>query len=362
MLMILQSLVGQLRHYLPAVAFLGGFVWDAMTIGRKVSFFDLWLLLSYLLVAAGLLWWIGHRHEKLRYQLDASHLPTTPPSERPLQARIPFLLLQFLFGGLLSALCIFYFKSANHLLAWLLTLLLAFVLVANEWLDDYYHQFTLTWTLFGLCAMLLLNFLLPFVVGSIAAIWFYFSTFIGALFTHWLRKKTPACPGNGAYVWGLAFLLMLAYPLDVIPPVPLVKQDVQVGLMLERGEGTYQIRLLKAPWWEFWHRVDPRIAITHGDRLYCVSSVFAPKGLHTRLIHHWQFKDKNNRWSTRSRIGFTLSGGRDNGFRGYSYKQNLQMGDWRVILETESGRTLATHTFRVINTPMDESRWIYYQF
>lgn len=362
MIQFLKHGVQRLRDFLPALAFLGGFVWDALTIGRKVSYLDLWLLFAYLLVAAGLLWWIGHRHEVLRYKLDATHTPNTPPSERPLRARIPFLLLQFLFGGLLSALCIFYFKSANHTLAWLLTLLLAFVLVANEWMDDFYHQFTLTWTLFGLCAMLLLNFLLPYMLGSIASVWFYLSTLLGAGATHFLRTHTPGVPGRIAGVWGMALLLMLAYPLDVIPPVPLVKQDIQVGLFLQRGEGDYQLRVVKAPWWAFWHAVEARVPVERGDRLYCVSAVFAPKGLHARLIHHWQYYDPHQGWQSRSRIGFTLSGGRDNGFRGYSYKQNIQAGEWRVILETEGGRTLGTHHFQVTTSPVDEGQWMVYRF
>jgi Protein of unknown function (DUF2914) len=332
------------KTYLPAIAFFGGFLWDALTIGKQVGFVDLWMLFGYLLAAAAILWWLGHRHANT----EPADWAELPPSQRPLKARMPFLLLQFLFGSLFSALFILYFKSANHLLAWLLTLCLAGLLVANEYLDDEYHRFTLTWALLGLCAMLLLNFLVPFIVGSIAWFWFYFSTALGAWSTHILRKKTPQCPGRAWPVWCIAALLAVAYPLDIIPPVPLVKRDIQVGLDFKKAEGEYQITLEKVPWWDFFHSVDDVIHVPAGERLYCVSSVFAPRGLNTRLYHHWLFYDVKQGWITRSRVGFGLSGGRNHGFRGYTYKSNLQAGTWKVNIETESGRTLAIHDFEVV--------------
>jgi hypothetical protein len=48
-----------------------------------------------------------------------------------------------------------------------------------------------------------------------------------------------------------------------------------------------------------------------------------------------------------------LAGGRENGFRGYTYKQGLQAGDWRVSVETENNKTVAVHEFSValVQTP-----------
>lgn len=352
----------KLKDYFPVIAFFGGFLWDALTIGRKVAYSDLWTLFAFLVSSAIILWWLGHRHEKLSIDEAQAHVPHLPPSEREWKDRIPFLLLQFLFGGLFSALFILYFKSANHLLAWFLAIVLGGLLVANEYLDDKYHRFTLTWALFGLCAMLLLNFLLPFIVGSIAWGWFYLSTFAGAALTHYLRVKTPGCPGRASPVWVIALVLALAYPLDIIPPVPLVKRDVQVGLNLDKSSGDYKITLEKSAWWVFWRNVDNELHLPEGAKLYCVSSVFAPRGLSARLYHRWQFHDDKRGWVTTSRIGFSLSGGRDNGFRGYTYKQNVQAGEWRVSVETESGRTVAIHTFTVLTGEPSAERSMEYIF
>lgn len=347
----MKTRLAHLRAYLPVIAFFGGFLWDALTVGRSVAPSDLWILSGYLAGAAGILWWLGHRRHALavaRFE-EVAQTTTPPASFRSIWwERAPLLLLQFLFGGLFSALFILYFKSSSHLTAVFWSLGLGGLLVANEFIDDKYHRFTLTWALFGLCAMLLFNFLLPFMVGSIGMVWFYLSTLAGAGFTHWLRKKTPGCPGRAAPVWIIAALLAVAYPLDIIPPVPLVKRDIQVGRNFARVANEYRLTLEKAPWWVFWRGVSHEVHLAPGERLYCVSSVFAPGGLSTRLYHRWEHYEAMRGWVTVSRMGFGLFGGRDGGFRGYTYKQDVAPGEWKVHVETESGRTVVVHAFSVV--------------
>ncbi|HNH90518.1 MAG TPA: DUF2914 domain-containing protein, partial [Thiobacillaceae bacterium] len=132
-----------LKRALPAVAFFGGFLWDALTLGRSVGPLDLWILAGYLAGAGGLLWFLGKRQLVLA---TAPAAPTEPGAEAPWWRESgPYFLLQFLFGGLFSALFIFYFKSSSHFLAFLWALGLGGLLVANEFLEDRYRRFTLTW-------------------------------------------------------------------------------------------------------------------------------------------------------------------------------------------------------------------------
>lgn len=342
--------LAHLRTYLSVIAFFGGFLWDALTVGFSVTSADLWILSGYLVGAAGILWWLGHRSHALAAIAPDAGAEIAVPSDSSLtiwRERAPFLLLQFLFGGLFSVLFILYFQSSSHLTAVVWSLGLGGLLIANEFIDDRYHRFTLTWALFGLCAMLLFNFLLPFLVGSIGMVWFYLSTLAGAGLTHWLRKKTPGCPGRAAPVWIIAGLLAVAYPLDLIPPVPLVKRDIQVGRNFVHTAAEYRLTLEKAPWWVFWRELSTEVHLAPGERLYCVSSVFAPRGLRTRLYHRWEHYDPFRGWQTVSRVGFGLFGGRDGGFRGYTYKENVAAGEWRVHVETESGHTVVVHAFSV---------------
>jgi len=357
----IKSHARKLADFFPAIFFFGGFLWDALTIGRNVAASDLTIFAAYLLIAAIILYTISRPSYILANSLQQiEKLPDWLPTwlknaivklyKRLHYPNLPYFLLQFIYGNLLSALFILYFKSANHWLAWFMALILGVMLVANEYLEDEYKQFTLSWALFGFCAMLLFNFALPFLIGSIHAIWFYLSTLLGAGFAYWLYKKTPEHFGSITPVWVIAAALMLAYAVDMIPPVPLVKREIAVGYALNKIDGNYQLTQQAAPWWVFWRDTSNDLQVGAGQRVYCFSSVFAPRGLKTKLYHRWQYDDEKNGWQTVSRAGFSLSGGRDGGFRGYTYKQGLQAGDWKVSVETENEKTVTVITFHVQNS------------
>jgi hypothetical protein len=336
-----------LKKLLPAAAFFGGFLWDALTIGRQINPLDLWILTGYLFAAGLILFWMGHKSHFNPLATEAEGINCKLSSDW--QRNAPTFILQFLFGSLFSCLFILYFKSANHLLALFWSLSLGLLLVANEYIDHHYNRFTLTWALFGLCTILVFNFILPFVLGSVYAIWFYLSTFVGALLTHYLRKKTPGCPGRAWPVWVIAGTLTVAYLLDFIPPVPLVKRDIQIGLELKKQNGDMQLMQEDKPWYKPWRLLSNDLHVPAGQPVYCVSAVFAPEGISTTLYHRWELFDEKQGWETKSRIGFNLSGGRNGGFRGYTYKRNIQPGEWRIKVETENKRTLTVYQFTLYN-------------
>lgn len=334
--------IRSLSDFLPAVFFVAGFVWDTLTIGRNVAVLDLWIFSGYLSCAALILYLIGRPQP-----IADGEGRLFAAFKRIYTPRLPYFLLQFLFGSLFSALFILYFKSSSHWLSWIMSAVLAAVLVANEFLESEYKRFTLSWSMFGLCAMLLFNFALPFVLGSINPIWFYLSTLLGAGFAFWLYKKTPNQLGSIKPVAAIAALLMFAYAVDMIPPVPLVKRDVMMAYELDKVDGKYRLSQEQPRWWMLWYKASNDLEMVEGQRVYCFSSIFAPPGLKTRLYHRWQHYNKKQGWVTQSRIGFDISGGRYAGFRGYTYKNNLAEGEWRVSVETENEKTITVHHFTV---------------
>ena len=90
-----------LQRLFPPLAFFGGFVWDALTIGQRVKPLDLWLLGVFLLAAGTLILWLARREANGR----------VAPVGAGWRGRVasgvwqaPYLLLQFFFGGIFSAL------------------------------------------------------------------------------------------------------------------------------------------------------------------------------------------------------------------------------------------------------------------
>ena len=84
-------------------------------------------------------------------------------------------------------------------------------------------------------------------------------------------------------------------------------------------------------------------------------SVFAPAGISVPIVHRWEFFNASaNEWQTATRVVFPLTGGRDDGFRGFSEKVALTPGKWRCSVETERGALIGRRTFEAVKTPPGE--------
>jgi len=335
-----------LRRLYTLAAFLGGFVWDALTIGQRVRDIDLWRLGGFLLGACVLVLWLARR--------DAiDRVPSAAESDlrgsiADLVWQAPNLLLQFFFGGIFSALFIFYFKSSGHLGTWLSTVVLGVLLVGNVFASKRYgRHFTLTWLLLALNAILLFNFALPHAVGSLNPWCFYVSTGTGILLAHLFWRLAPGHPGRILPSWVLAVVLLLAWELDMIAPVPLVKQAVAVGHEFTQEDGRFLLQVEQAPSWQFWRDQSPVAHIAEGEKLYGVSAVYAPLGVAAALEHRWEVHESDG-WRVAYRRTFQSTGGRERGFRGYSWVLNPLPGEWRFIVATQDGRTIGMVPLNVV--------------
>lgn len=356
----------------PAVAFFGGFLWDAITLGRSIQSLDLWILTGYLFAAAGILIWMGRRGAMHGHAAKAagSAGSAQPGEAAPLGAHAsaaetgpapsawakilvwarddgPAFALQFLFGSIFSALVICYFLSSSYLPGFLLVVALVALLVLNEFLESHYHRFTLTWTLFGVCAILVFNFTLPHVVHSIHPFWFYASTAAGVWLGYAVKAFSPKAKGSLWPLLAAAGALVLLFLCNAIPPVPLVKKNMVICRNLEHVEGVYTAEMERPPFYAFWRNSDALVRQRNGEKVFCFTSIFLPPGIQCTLYHRWSHYDpRKKEWEEGNRIGFPISGGRKDGFRGYTYKHNLASGRWEVFVETESGRVIGTLHFR----------------
>ncbi|MFT3849024.1 MAG: DUF2914 domain-containing protein [Propionivibrio sp.] len=331
-----------LRRFFPMAAFLGGFAWDAFTIGQRVRALDLWTLGGFLAGACLLTLWLAFRASRGRSAPSAENTRGGKARMIEFAWQAPYLLLQFFFGGIFSALFILYFKSSGHLGTWLTAAVLGALLVGNEFArTSYRRHFTLIWALLALNAILLFNFALPHALGSLNPLWFYVSTAAGIGLTHVMRCLAPGRPGRILPSWLLAGTLLLAWTFDMIAPVPLVKQDLAIGHGFMREGDRFLLMVEPAPAWQFWRRQAPVVSVPEGDRLYGVSAVFAPLGVTAPLEHRWEVHDGAG-WRLVYRNAFMSTGGRERGFRGYSWVLNPPPGEWRLIVATQDGRTIAT--------------------
>jgi hypothetical protein len=319
----------RLRSFVPALAFVSGFLWDSLTLGRRITSIDLLLLLGYFVAAAVILFALG-RNARFRF---SEHLN---------------LALQFFFGAIFSALVIFYYLSASAVPGYILVFGLAGLLVVNEFLEKKYSDLTLPWTFFTVGGVMLFNFVLPHLFRSIHQVWFYLSTLVATATVLLLRRLSVRERADVRPALVVVLLLLTAHAANLIPPVPLVKKQMLIAHDLKKRNGRYEMRVEPADWSlrGFYPR---RIHWLPPQRVYCFTSVFLPRGIATELTHVWERYDvASGHWQETTRLSFPIRGGRSEGFRGYSWKANLSPGSWRIRAESRGGATIGILRFEVV--------------
>lgn len=186
-----------------------------------------------------------------------------------------------------------------------------------------------------------------FVAAGILSLGFFF-LYLSALVRYFEKVRTA---GKQVIVCSLSIFVVMnvLYFLNLIPPIPLSLREAGVYHSVTRSGSQYKILDEKRSLIE---RVLPvqTIHIKKSDRVFVFSSIFAPTKLNTTVVHNWQIYDEEKHaWIQKDRLSFSMTGGRNDGYRGYSVKTSVTAGLWRVDVETKRGQILGRVRFRVEN-------------
>jgi len=336
------------RHF-SAAAMVGGFALDNLVFGRIDHPATQIVLASYLVIAATsivLLHYFEERAQKCGGQFR--------------WAGVLSAFTQFAFGGLWSAFLIFYSRSAVMATSWPFLLILAAVFVGNELFRDYRFRLVFTAILLFFALFSYATFVVPIFAGTIDTRTFFvsgaltvlvFALFLTALA---LLARSRISQDIGQIIAGAAFIfigLNSLYYMNVLPPLPLALADAGIYTSKDSVVRKYQGETTFLPWYRRFS--NPRqYQVPAGQPLYAFSAVFAPAGLTTQIVHEWEWYDEaNSKWVTRTVIAFPIAGGRQNGYRGYSFKSSLRDGPWRIDVETRDGRVIGRVNFIVHTGP-----------
>src|SRR5574341_226424 len=333
-----------------ALFFFAGVTYDSLTLTRIDRLQDNLVLLLYL-AALGVLTVLAARAEPLA--------GSQPARGQPLY-RVG---IQFLLGGLFSAYAIFYSRSASLTTAGIFALVLVGLLVGNEFLRDRLSNLRLLLGLYSLASFSFFTFFIPVLAGLMNTAVFLVGARLSlglTLMLTWLIHRGRRERGSSRILraslpaMGVIGTLVAFYFLNWIPPVPLSLQFGGIYHGVSREDGIYRLAYESRPWYRIWERSDDPF---HGEGpVYCFTAVFAPVDLTSTVYHRWQRRPvegegKAKNYVTTDRIGFPISGGRDAGYRGFTVKQRVTPGDWRVDVETADGRIIGRVSFRVERAP-----------
>lgn len=339
------------KRHLTSVVFILGFVLDNLTLTRVDLFYDNLVLTAYLIIACfGIV--ISHLYAEGR--LDHIH-------------RKPFwifisrwhpLLVQFSFGGLFSGYVIFYSRSGSFIESWPFLLFLVSVIAGNELIKKR-HFLTFQLSVFFVAIFSYAIFSLPVLLGKIGADIFLLSGFISlavfALLTIVLKFLSPIRTDRLRFILtsvGVIYLLFnAAYFSNAIPPIPLSPKEIGIYHSVTRlPDGNYAVTFEPDTKFFFFKGVSKKFNRVSNEPVYAYSSVFAPTSIDTKVFHRWSYYNREKgAWLVSDRFEFPLFGGRDGGYRGYSVKENIFPGKWRVDVVTERGQLIERIEFKVVS-------------
>lgn len=345
----IRNLYARFERPLSSLSLILGFVFDAVTLKRvDTPWENSWIFAHILIVGV----FIMLVHIKDSREGDEAN---------PGKAHFWYVnILQFFFGGLLSAFLVFYFRSADILVAWPFILLLAAAFVANESLKRHYVRFSFQISLFFLSVYSFAIFLVPVVLHRIGPWIFilsgllslvFISIFTGVLF-HFIKNKKDKPESKKTILFSILAIFAvvnLLYFTNLIPPIPLSLKDAGVyHSVVKREDGNYDVTY-EAYGWQRYFRLYQDFREAPGSLVYAYSAIFSPKGLNITIVHQWQrYDEKQGDWVTESTVHLPVVGGRDGGFRTYSVRSDLSPGRWRVNIKTEAGLVIGHLRFNIV--------------
>jgi hypothetical protein len=330
------------RAILPGVLILG-FVFDVVAfqtldIRTKFILWAVYIIVAAMAIVFGFVYDVKSKaadYTVLRYMRLAM-----PP------------LLQFTFGALLSNALLFYWFSGAISVSWPIMVLVVLLMASNEVFRHYLLRPVVQIGVFAFVAFAFFSQLFPYVFRSLDAWVFVLGGVVSSVATIALvmlllyatkMQKQMLLHMIGVIV-SVFWVMVGFYFANVIPPIPLSIRDAGIYHDLVRGKEY----ILTGEDESFFARLWPGQTVQKDDdgRLYAYTAIYAPTDLQTQIYHVWEFFDeKQGEWITKDSISFSLSGGREEGFRGYTYKTNLASGKWRVVVETARGQVLGRIPF-----------------
>ena len=334
------------QHYVSPLSLIAGFLSDNFILLKRVDLLRTYLLLLfYLFVCAFGIVAInmiaaGH----VKNQKIVSWAPAIP------------IAVQFAFGGLFSGYLSLYSRSASLATSWIFVIVLAVLLLGNERFMRFYALFPFQISLYFGSLFSFLIFFLPVIVHQIGPQMFLISGGLSLIlitfFLIALYRLVPEIVKKNrtrvARAIAIIYVVFNAlYFTNLIPPLPLAIKDAGVyHSVIHESDGTYQLTGEVLPWYEAYLNYSVVYHQNDGEPVYVYTAIFAPNNLSTTIKYEWQQYDEGSRaWVTTDTLSFPILGGRDAGYEGYTVKDNVTPGDWRVNVITSYGQLIGRVSF-----------------
>jgi len=319
---------------ISSISLVGGFAFDAVTLKRVDSFWEIFWVVAHLAVVAACI-----------LLLNRSGVGGKDPAN-PDQTNF-----------WLSTFLVLNFRSGSIWVSWPFFLVLGAAFVANERIKKQYTRLYFQLSLFFLSLYCTTILILPVLVHAVGPVVFLISgaVSVGLLYSFLVLLRSVAGESfrSGektlvACIGSIFLAINVLYFLNLIPPIPLSLQDAEVLHAIARTpDGNYSVQAENPGLLRFFRRIETFHG-TPGAAIYAYSAIFSPTSLNTTIVHQWQFYEPKIGWTNMGKVELQVRGGRGEGYRTYSVKTGIRAGAWRVNVETPNGALLGRLRFNVV--------------
>lgn len=342
-----EELIHWYERYVSPFALIAGFLLDNFVFLDRIDSLQSYILLSsYMAIAAFGITFI-HLAEtgRVKYKWILALAPFAP------------VVIQFAFGGLFSGFLAVYWRSASVAVSWIFVILIAVLLVGNERFRQYYTKLPFQIGIYFIALFSFFIFFLPIIFERIGSLMFILGGLVSlgliAGFLYLLRRLIPEVIREERVrvvrtVAAIYLIFNVLYFTNAIPPLPLALKEAGVYHAVSRIGDDYVLSAEYIPWYKRYLLYNTTYHRVRGEPAHVFTAIYAPGSLSTVVLHEWQYK-RDGDWVTENVVPFTISGGRDEGYRGYSSKSSLRDGEWRVNVLTKSGQVIGRVSFTVVS-------------
>ncbi|MFB9056968.1 DUF2914 domain-containing protein [Mariniflexile ostreae] len=336
------------KKHAPLVFFIGGFIFDTLTLGRIDRLYDTIVLCSHMSLLTLTLY---------LYNLADDGQWKNTFLER-FEAYFP-LAIQFFFGGLSSAFVIYFSRSVSLSKTISFFIILVTLLFANEFLKKRISNKYLQFSVYFFISFTFFTFIIPVLIKTMNTNVFIFSGLISLCLTllliiviYNISPSTRAEVHIGkiiGIILTIYTVINLFYYFNLIPPVPFALETGIAAHDIKVENNTYTVTYQKDKRHIFWREHKLEFIYNPNESVYIFTSIFAPTDIKKAIFHRWKwYNHHTDEWEIVEDIGYHITGGRDHGYRGYTFKQNIKEGLWKVEVITEEELVIGVIDFEII--------------
>lgn len=268
--------------------------------------------------------------------------------------------ISFFSGSALSFVFVYSMRSAELTSSWPILFMLLFIMFINEFVMTHSFRFSLDVGVLFVATLFYIIFHMPEILkeqnDNVFLVSIFVTIIISFIYAQILRKLSHTAnaeaPKTFALAIGIPMIVSMFYFLNAIPPVPLSIKEIGVYHNMEKVGNVYKGKEeIKSGWLSKIETED--FHLTPNDTaVYFFSSIDTPAEITAPVSHIWEYYDEaSKKWIEKTHISFEIVGGREEGYRTYSKKGNVEAGLWRVTVMIGNNRVVGRKKFNVIKSP-----------